>query len=56
MKSISQWRTKLVSLGADETDVKKKNLGLKQIGEYMHSHIRVEGTIADRCLQTITLP
>eukprot|EP00959_Pyramimonas_sp_CCMP1952_P167714 3505303-Pyramimonas_sp.AAC.1 len=29
-KALSQWRSKLVSLGAKEADV--KNLGLKQIG------------------------
>ena len=53
MKSLSRWRAKLVSLGADEADV--KHLGLKQFGEYMCSRIAEEGTVASRCLQTIAL-
>ena len=53
-KSLSQWRTKLVSLGAVEADV--KNLGFKQIGELIYSRVTEEGTIANKSLQGIELP
>ena len=53
-KSINQWRTKLVMLGAQEADV--VNLDLKQIGEFMFRRITVEGTVADKSLQAISIP
>ena len=53
-KSLPQWRTKFVSLGAVEADV--KNLGFKQIGEPIYSRVTEEGTIANKSLQSIELP
>ena len=53
-KSLSQWKTKLVSLGADEAEINK--LGMKEIGEFMFSRITEEGSVADKSLQTITIP
>ena len=53
IKTITQWRQKLVSLGAQEADV--ENLGQKQIGEFMFSRITDEGMVSDRSLQAISI-
>ena len=53
-KSLPQWKTKLVSLGANEDDI--KTFGMKEVGEFMFSRITEEGVVADKSLQTIKLP
>ena len=53
-KSINQWRAKLVMLGAQEADA--MNLNFKQIGEFMIRRITVEGTVADKSVQAISIP
>ena len=54
IKTITQWRQQLVSLGAQEAEI--ENLGQKQIGEFMFSRITEEGTVAGKSLQTIKIP
>ena len=52
-KSVTQWRSTLQALGAEESDVKSFNVS--QVGEFLYGHLDVDGNIQSMSMQTIKI-
>ena len=52
-KCITQWRSQLQALGAEESDVNSFNVS--QVGEFLYGHLDVDGNIQSESMQTIKI-